>query len=104
MAPLPEIITRFAGRYKPEVAAGYVGIIHLVITGADPGEFTLNLNEAGCTAEEGLNGQADCEVRTNSDAFRRIVGNERSAEEEFIMGNIYISNLQVVLRIGKAFR
>ncbi len=104
MAPLPEIVTRFAGRYKPELAAGYSGTLHLIITGAEPGEFTLSLSDSGCVATEGLSGQADCEVRTNSDVFRRIVTHQRSAEEEFIMGNIYISNLQVVLRIGKAFR
>lgn len=104
MAPLPEIITRFAGRYKPELAPGYSGVVHLILTGHEPGEFTLTLNQDGCTPSEGLTGQADCEIRTSSEAFRRIASHQKSAEEEFIMGNIYISNLQVILRITKAFR
>lgn len=104
MPPLPEIIARFASRYNPEHAPGFHAVIHLVLKGSEPGEFTLTLSEAGCEAQSGLQGTPDCEVRTSSEAFRRIAQHERSAEEEFIMGNIAVSNLQVILRIGRAFR
>jgi hypothetical protein len=101
---ISEVVSEFAARYKPEVASNYVGIIHIILTGAEPYSCTLELTESGCTASDGLTGQPDCQIKTKSDSFRRIVNNESSPQEEFIMGNIYISNVQVVQLVGKAFR
>jgi hypothetical protein len=98
------VVHEFAARYKPEVASNYVGIIHIILTGAEPYSCTLELSESGCTVTDGLEGKSGCQIKTKSDSFRRIVNNESSAQEEFIMGNIYISNVQVIQLIAKAFR
>lgn len=100
---LSELVTQFAGKYRPDLAGDFQGIIHLVLTGKDAGSFTLECSDTGCTVSETLSGHPDCEIRTNADAFRRIVSRQSSPQEEFIMGHIYISNLQVIRRIGKAF-
>ncbi len=98
------VVTEFAARYKPELASNYVGTIHLILTGGESLQCTLHLSQDGCMMNEGLDGRPDCEIKAKSEAFRRIVNNESSAQQEFIMGNIYISNVQVVQLVAKAFR
>jgi hypothetical protein len=104
LKPISQVVQDFAARYKPEVASNYVGVIHIILTGSEPYSSTLYLSNTGCVVTEGLEGQADCQIKTKSDVFRRIVSHESSAQEEFIMGNIYISNVQVVQLVAKAFR
>jgi hypothetical protein len=99
-----EVVTEFAARYKPELASNYVGTIHLILTGIESLQCTLRLSEVGCEMAEGLEGRPDCEIKAKAEAFRRIVNNESSPQQEFIMGNIYISNVQVVQLVAKAFR
>ena len=101
---ISEVVREFAARYKPELASNFVGIIHILLTGSEPYTCTLYLSETGCDVVEGVEGLPDCQLKTNSAAFRRIVSNESSPQQEFIMGNIYISNVQVVQLIAKAFR
>jgi hypothetical protein len=101
---ISEVVREFAARYKPELASYFIGRIHLILTGNEPYTCTLNLSETGCDIIEGLEGSPDCQIKTKSEAFRRIVSNESSPQQEFIMGNIYISNVQVIQLIGKAFR
>ncbi len=98
------VVRDFAARYKPEMAPNYRGTIHLILTGGESLQCTLYLSEEGCRLDEGLDGCPDCEIKAKSEAFRRIVNNESSPQEEFIMGNIYISNVQVVQLVAKAFR
>jgi len=101
---IESVIRDFAARFKPELSSGFTGNIHLVLTGPETMSCTLCITANGCSIEDGLSEHVDCEIRTRSDAFRRIANRERSAQEEFIMGNIYISNLQVIQRISKAFK
>lgn len=101
---ISQVVTEFAARYKPEQASTYEGIIHLILKGSEPYECTLRLSSNGCDVTEGLEGRPDCEIKTKSDTFRRIVNNESSPQHEFIMGHIYISNVQVVQLLAKAFR
>jgi hypothetical protein len=98
------VVHEFAARYKPEVASNYVGIVHIILTGAEPYSCTLEFSESGCTVTDGLKGQPGCQIKTKSDSFRRIVSNKSSAQKEFIMGNIYVSNVQVISLIAKSFR
>ena len=102
--PISKVVAEFASRYKPELASHYVGTIHLILTGSEPYQSTLKLSDDGCDIIEGLEGRPDCEIKTKSEAFRRIVNNESSPQQEFIMGNIYISNVQVIQLVAKAFR
>jgi hypothetical protein len=101
---ISDVVREFSARYKPEVASNFEGIIHIILTGNEPYSCTLTLSETGCVTSEGLEGHPDCLIKTKSETFRRIVSNQSSPQEEFIMGNIYLSNLQVVQIVAKAFR
>lgn len=101
---IDQLVRQFADRYNPELGSNYTGVIHLVLKGSEPYECTLVISEGGCAVTEGLEGHPDCEIKTKSEAFRRIVNNESSPQQEFIMGQISVSNLQVIMLIGKAFR
>lgn len=103
-ASIESVIRGFAERFNPEMSSGFTGNIHLMLTGPEIISCTLCITVNGCHIEDGLSDHVDCEIRTRSDVFRRIVNKVRSPQEEFIMGNIYISNLQVIQRIGKAFK
>jgi len=102
--PILSLLESLACNYKPAEAGFYVGIIHIYLTEDHDYSFTLRLHEQGCEITEGASGIPDCEIRTSVHTLQRIVTNERSPHQEFIMGNIYISNIQVIQHIGKAFR
>lgn len=100
---IEQVIRDFAASYKPELAAFYEGNILLTLSGSEPCECSLIFDTSGCKAQKGRVEPIQCEIRAKSEVFRRIVNRERSPVEEFIMGNIYISNINVIQHIGKAF-
>jgi hypothetical protein len=102
--PILSLLESLACKYKPAEAGYYEGVIHIHITDDVIHSFTLHLTDQGCSINEGAHGMPDCEIRTSIHTLERIVTNERSPHQEFIMGNIYISNIQVIQHIGKAFR
>lgn len=97
------VIREFAESYDPELAAYYEGNVLLTLTGSEPCECSLIFEKTGCTVHKGKHEPVHCEIKAKSEVFRRIVNRERSPVEEFIMGNIYISNVNVIQHIGKAF-
>jgi hypothetical protein len=102
--PILSLLESLACKYKPAEAGFYEGVIHIYLTDDQVYSFTLRLTGEGCNITEGTSGIPDCEIRTSIHTLQRIVNNERSPHQEFIMGNIYISNIQVIQHIGKAFR
>jgi putative sterol carrier protein len=97
------VIQEFASSYDPDLAAYYEGNVHLILTGSEPCECSLIFEKTGCSVQKGKLEPVHCEIKAKSEVFRRIVNRERSPVEEFIMGNIYISHLNVIQHIGKAF-
>jgi hypothetical protein len=100
---IEQVIRDFASSYTPALAAGYTGNILLTLTGSEPCECTLVFDASGCSTQKGRLEPIQCEIKAKSEVFRRIVNRERSPVEEFIMGNIYISNVNIIQHIGKAF-
>ena len=100
---IEQVIRDFAASYNPELAAFYEGNILLTLTGSEPCECSRIFDASGCKTQKGRVEPIQCEIRAKSEVFRRIVNRERSPIEEFIMGNIYISNVNVIQHIGKAF-
>jgi putative sterol carrier protein len=101
--PIEMLIRDFADAYDPEIAAYYEGNVLLNLGGSEPCECSLIFDKSGCRVEKGRQEPIHCEIKAKSEVFRRIVNRERSPMEEFIMGNVYISNIQVIQHIGKAF-
>jgi len=100
---IEHVIRDFAASYNPALTAGYTGNILLTLTGSEPCECSLIFDASGCRTQKGRVEPIQCEIKAKSEVFRRIVNRERSPVEEFIMGNIYISNVNVIQHIGKAF-
>lgn len=83
---------------NPDLATDINAIFHFDIDGA--GQWTLDL-KGGNSVSEGLNGDADCVLTTDSASWEQILDNPGKAVSMVMMGKLKISNLSHATKLQK---
>jgi putative sterol carrier protein len=108
IGPVPktadEIIKSLPLRFRAEKAGGWETIVHLDISGADGGQYTVRIEKGICTVEEGLTGEQKCTVKTSDKTYRDIELGRTNPEVAFMMRKIRISNLKEMMQFTKMFQ
>lgn len=99
-----EIIISLSERFKPNAATDYLEIVfHFEISGERGGDFTVKIEDNACTVEEGLKGEAKCEIKVSDKNYEDIELGRTKAQMAFMMGKIKISNINAMLKFVECF-
>lgn len=99
-----EIILSLPLRIKADKLNGHSTVFHFDISGENGGQFTVNVKEGKCEVANGLNGEAECTVTTDSETYRQVEMGEMAPEMAVMGGKIRISNLQAMMQFSRWFK
>ncbi|MFN8278019.1 MAG: acyl-CoA dehydrogenase family protein [Chitinophagales bacterium] len=97
-----DILYSLPGRLKAEKAEGVEGVFHFKMDGE--GDFTITLKDQKVSVEEGLHGDATCEVKAKASDYADIELGRTNPQMAFMMGKIKISNLGEMMKFMGLFR
>lgn len=78
------------------------GVFHFKMEGE--GDFTITLKDGNVAVEEGLNGNADCEIKAKASDYADIELGKTNPQMAFMMGKIKISNIGLMMKFMGLFK
>ncbi|MCO5247984.1 MAG: SCP2 sterol-binding domain-containing protein [Chitinophagales bacterium] len=97
-----EIIFGLPERFK-DGNESETGTFHFEIEGDGGGEFTVSVENGNCNVQEGLQGEADCVIRSTASDFEDAELGRVNKQMAVMMGKIKISNLGAMLKFISMF-
>lgn len=76
---------------------------HFNIAGDEGGEFTLVVEDEKLRVEEGLNGDARCEVKASAENFMKVVNKQLNPLQALLFGKVKVSNQNELVKYAKLF-
>ncbi|MBK6340402.1 MAG: SCP2 sterol-binding domain-containing protein [Bacteroidetes bacterium] len=98
-----EMILGMPSRFKADSAADETGRFHFELEGETGGNFTITVANGVCTSVEGLEGEADCVIRSLATDFEDAELGRTNKQMAVMMGKIKISNLGAMLKFLTMF-
>lgn len=98
------IIFGLPERFRYEKAAGYATTVHLKISGAEGGEYTVAVAGGECSVSTGLTGQPKCLVETSAKIYIDMETGKTNPQIAFMMGKVKISNIPEMMQFIGMFR
>lgn len=99
-----EIVKSLSTRYKAEKApADYEKTMHFKISGANGGQFTVNVKDGVCSVAEGLSGEANCVITTKDSVYEDVELGRSNPQMAVMMGKIKLSNIGEMLTFMNLF-
>jgi alpha-methylacyl-CoA racemase len=99
-----QIVSTIPQRFRPEKAADYETVFHFDISGDDGYPFTIIIRHGQCKVSKGLNGHANCVVKTKADIYTNLELGKTNPQMALMMGKVKVSNLSEMMRFAKVFR
>ena len=104
MTTAKEIINSLPNRFKADKVDDDLNIVfHFELSGDDGGEFTVHIKDKTCTIEEGLIGEAKCNVKAKAKTYAEVELGKTNAQMAFMMGKIKVTNLNAMLKFADCF-
>ena len=98
----------FAKKLKanPDVAETFSGTIHLVLSGDDGGEWTIDLTRESEWISRGLTGKAKLTIRCESEVLHALLRGEKNAQMAVMSGQLDLKpmDLDLAMKLGPLFR
>lgn len=99
-----EILLSLPLRVKPDKLNGHSTTFHFDISGDNGGQYTVHVKDGKCDVSEGIQGEAECTVTTDSETYRQVELGEMAPEMAVMSGKIRISNLQAMMQFSRWFK
>ena len=100
--PLPnsirEVMKGMPGAFRPDQAAGVNGTIQFNFTGAEPGDWVVEVAGGRCQVREGVANQPGVTINSPSDVWLKISRRELDAATAFIGGQFTFTGDLAILR------
>jgi putative sterol carrier protein len=92
------------GIFKPDKAAGVSAVIQFKVTGAEPGNYYLEVKEGKCAATEGDHASPTVTINTPSDVWLKIMRRELDATTAFMSGQFtFTGDMGTLMQMGSWF-
>jgi len=99
-----EIILSLAQRFNAEKIDEDLDILfHFDISGANGGQFTVQIEDDTCKVTEGLEGDPKCVITCTDKVYEDIELGKTNAQMAFMMGKIKISNIMAMMKFINVF-
>lgn len=108
MADLPttckEGLLAMPGTFKPDKAAGASAVVQFKVTGAEPGNYYIEVKEGKCSATEGEHASPTLTINTPSDVWLKIMRRELDATTAFMSGQFtFTGDMGTLMQMGSWF-
>lgn len=106
--PLPtsirEAMERMPEAFHAERAQGVTAVIQFNFTGAEPGNWTVTIDQGQCRVQEGTADNPQVTIYTPSEVWLKIVRREMDGASAFMSGQLTFSgDLNVLMRLQDWF-
>ncbi len=98
-----DIVLKLPQRFNPSKAEDFAARVHLLLSGAGGGEFTVEIEDGEIRVEEGLHGEADCTVRTSAKTYVNTESGKTNPTMAVMTGKIKVSHIAVLARFIQCF-
>lgn len=102
MADFDQIVQSIPDRFKTDKVSGYSGIFHFDISG-DGYPFTVEITNNNCVLTKGLNGIAQCVVKTTADNYTKLELGQINPTMAVMTGKVKVSNVSAMMEFSKLF-
>ena len=99
-----QILESIPQRFRPEKALDYDAVFHFNISGDEPLQYTVTINNGACKLQTGLLGTADCLIATKSKVYVDLETGKANPQMTLMLGNIKVSNLAAMIHFSRCFR
>ncbi len=99
-----EIIASIPDRFKAEKANGDQLVFHFDISGANGGQYTVNIAEGKCLLNEGFEGTPNCVVTATDEVYQDVELGRKSPESAIMSGQIQVSDLGAMMQFARLFK
>jgi len=90
--------------FKADKAAGVSAVIQFKVTGAEPGDYYLEVKDGKCAASEGESGSPTVTINTPSDVWLKIMRRELDATTAFMSGQFtFTGDMGTLMQMGSWF-
>jgi putative sterol carrier protein len=90
--------------FKPDKAAGASAVIQFKVTGAEPGNYHLEVKDGKCSATEGEHASPTLTINTPSDVWLKIMRRELDATTAFMSGQFtFTGDMGTLMQMGSWF-
>lgn len=101
MATVGEFLKMLPERVNPDTISGMSTVFHFQVT--DEGPYTVVLDNGKISVAEGLEGNPECLVTTDSGSFSKILSGSLNPMMAMMTGKLKISNPGVMMKYAKIF-
>ncbi len=99
-----QILESIPSRFRAEKAQQYSAVFHFDITGDETLQYTVLINDGQCQLQTGLNGTADCTLKTKAHVYLDLETGKANPQMALVTGKVKISNLSAMMQFAKCFR
>lgn len=100
-----EIVHSLPYRIKEEKLDGTENLVlHFLLDGPTGGEFTAQLKEKTVLVQDGLIGEATCEIRAKASDYEDMEHGRQNPQMMFMMGKIKVTNLGEIMKFVTYFK
>ena len=99
-----EISEMMVERFLPEKAQGVTAIVQFELTGDDGGNFWLDINDGGITANEGVAESPKTTIKSSAEDYLKIATGELNGMQAVMSGKLKISgDMGVAMKMQNMF-
>ena len=96
-----DFILNLPNSISADAISGMSSVFHFDISGANGGQYTVNINDGKATVTEGLIGDSSCAVKASDDTLAGLLDKTVNPMTAMMMGKIKISNLGEMMKYAK---
>ncbi|MDP2948627.1 MAG: SCP2 sterol-binding domain-containing protein [Chloroflexota bacterium] len=101
---LKEAFTNMPSAFKAERAAGVSTVIQFKVTGAEAGNWILEVKEGKCTVTEGEAPSPNVTINTPSEIWLKILRRELDGATAFMSGQFtFTGDMGILMQMGSWF-
>ena len=90
--------------FQPDKAAGASAVIQFKVTGAESGNYYIEVKEGKCAATEGEHASPTVTINTPSDVWLKIMRRELDATTAFMSGQFtFTGDMGTLMQMGSWF-
>lgn len=99
------VLRGMATSFNPEVAGNIKAVIQFEVTGKQPGNWFLTIENGRCTFHEGLSSSPSLTITTRSEIWLSITNKKIDGQQAFIEGKYTVKgDMELLMRMKSFFR
>ncbi|MCX6200425.1 MAG: SCP2 sterol-binding domain-containing protein, partial [Bacteroidetes bacterium] len=85
-----QILESIPNRFRAEKAQNYSAVFHFEISGDENLQYTVTIANEKCDLQKGLNGKADCVIKTKASAYVDLETGKANPQMALMLGKIKV--------------